>query len=317
MRRRRIWRAIAMMRRKTTTPTTTWKTTWKTKWRNKKRRRRRVLHTCHSRCHCSGEWERPDFSPAVGFCPSRIQNHPGRVWGGQGSSLWMGREPDEGQDQNLIRIKIWIRINEGKKNHDEKRMIKNDQELWQGSSLSLRQGSPINCSNSKIVSGVGEKSIDGARRLCCFNPLAWELQIRWEQDSLVLKFRLTKIIFSNQKDQEDSVAWELQIRWEQNTFGLFVFSCSNWPRPSSLSASGYSIILAMTSCDSLVRWCLCEVPGAQMMMINLIIIWINLIILIMIITWRRIVFMGGVRPMLANELKHWQTMLLPRRWPRY
>ena len=36
----------------------------------------------------------------------------------------------------------------------------------------LRQDSPIDGSNSKIVSGVGEKSIEGARRLRCLDPFA-------------------------------------------------------------------------------------------------------------------------------------------------
>ena len=36
----------------------------------------------------------------------------------------------------------------------------------------------------------------------------------------------------------------------------------------------------------------------------------------MVITWRGIVFMGGVRPVLADKLEHWQAVLLARRGPR-
>ena len=37
----------------------------------------------------------------------------------------------------------------------------------------------------------------------------------------------------------------------------------------------------------------------------------------MVITWRGIVFMGGVRSMLTDELEHWETVLLARRRPSH
>ena len=86
------------------------------------------------------------------------------------------------------------------------------------------------------------------------------------------------------------------------------------------------IILAMTCCgiifmkgvclvvgnddDLIIIWCIIDDHHQIMMMINMI---RNMI---MSITWRGIVFMGGVRPVLADELEHWQAVLIARRCPR-
>ena len=37
--------------------------------------------------------------------------------------------------------------------------------------------SPIDGSNSKVVSGVWEKAVEGARRFSCFDSLTGELQV--------------------------------------------------------------------------------------------------------------------------------------------
>ena len=65
--------------------------------------------TCHSLSRCSGEWERPDFSPVGEFCPSVIQSHPGQVWGGQVLELGWGSRSRLGSRIMIKNTRIWIK----------------------------------------------------------------------------------------------------------------------------------------------------------------------------------------------------------------
>ena len=159
----------------------------------------------------------------------------------------------------------------------------------------LRQDSPIDGGNSKIVSCVGEKSIEGARRFRCFDPFTWKLKIRCEKNSFSLfVFSRSSFVWSKgsrgfygfvrlrelqsaesnksvsvflcfrvqidqdhlaSKDQENSLVW---IRSHENSWSAeikIVFSSSNWPR--SLWASKSSRI--ETCCRFAYLWGICPV----------------------------------------------------------